>query len=169
MSDSKNSAQTWGVGLIVIGILFLLGNLNLFEFSFDKMWPAFPSIFAVIAWVNFLKNKKDYELLMPAAILTTYSAMFWVHEYSWRYGLTDIWPFFILGPAIGLWLMQCSSYKKKDYTIGATITSLVGLFFLNNEMYLVSTDGAFGIVLILVGVVLYLRSKKNNDQNDSEY
>ena len=161
-----NNRLFLGLGFVGVGGFMLLHNFDVFHFHFSDLWPLIPTLFAIISWINFSRNPKDYELLMPASIFTVYSAMFWVVNFSYDYYMSDLWPLFILGPALGSWLMQISPYRKKDHTVAASVLTIIGLFFLINELGLLYGDGLLGIVFIMIGIVVIVKQRQKASNND---
>lgn len=157
-----NNRLILGLAFVGFGIIMLLNNYDYFHLNFFDMWPLIPTIFAVISWVNFSKNPKDYELLMPASIFTVYSGMFWVTNISYDYYISDLWPLFILGPALGNWLMQLSPHRKKDHSISASVLTIIGMYFLIDELNLFYGDGLMGVVFILIGAVVILKQRQKS-------
>ena len=159
-----NNRVLLGLGFIGIGVLLLLYNLDIVYLRFSDIWPGILSLFAIISWINFARNPKEYDLLMPASIFTVYSALFWYTNGSHYYDLSELWPFFILGPSLGLWLMHFSPYKKKDHFVPAAITSIIGVFFLVNEFGLLYGEGLTGLVCILIGLLLIARNRQKQQR-----
>ena len=144
----------------------LLNNYDYFDLNFFDLWPLIPTIFAIISWVNFSRNPKDYELLMPASIFTVYSIMFWITNLSYDYYISDLWPLFILGPALGSLLIQLSPYRKKDHSVSASILTIVGMYFLFDQLNIFYGEGLIGMVFILIGAVVILKQRQKSPQDD---
>jgi membrane-bound ClpP family serine protease len=156
-SNKRTNTSFFGLLLILVGAFLFVYNMDIISFDIENIWPAIPSVLAIAIWFNFFKSPEDYEQIMSATVLTVYSAMFWTTFTFEYYYMSEIWPFFILGPALGYWLMEFSPYKKKDYKIQASIISVIGLIFLFDSFDLVYGEAYLGLVLIALGGLLLLR------------
>jgi predicted membrane protein len=124
----------WGIVLVVLGVLMILNQLNLFRFSWLWGFSA-PVILFVIAFffvAGFMsKGPSSAGLLVPAGVLggvgltlllgTTFGLMYFV------------WPGFILAPAIGLLLMYLFSHEHNPgllVPVGILVT-VAGTCFLS--------------------------------------
>jgi predicted membrane protein len=79
------SKQFWGAVIIIIGIIFLLGNLDLIDYSigefFADFWPVILIIVGaglIIQAVRFGENKQDFPSATPSGVLsrTQFSKVF---------------------------------------------------------------------------------------------
>lgn len=157
-----NNRNILGISLIIIGLIIILDNIgsiyfwDILEFiNIENTWPIIPSLIAFSFWYRFSKNVEDYELLMPASIFSGVSVYFWLVNYSSH--SFEYWPIFILAPALGLWLMQFSSYKKKDYLIPAVVMSSIGIFFMIKNSYDLDFTFLIGFIVTVIGLILILR------------
>jgi hypothetical protein len=157
--------NTMGLTLIIIGSVIILNSIDLFYFEdliymidLGNNWPYILVLFGLIFWVRFFKDTEDYELIMPATILTSFGTIFILFNYSDYTFL--IWPYFILAPALGLWLMQLSPYRKKDHSIAAVILTCVGFYFIGTQEFdFVGPGTLFGLMILVVGFVIVLRKR----------
>ena len=65
----KTSDMVIGVGLIILGILFLFENFGYIAFDFADVWPVFVILAGVGFWIGYIQDKKNYGLVMPGTIL----------------------------------------------------------------------------------------------------
>ncbi len=150
----------WGIVLVVIGTVFLIGNLS--RIGMDILWPLFPLIGGLTFCVGYFYNRKNVGLLMPGSILVVISLLFfyctidgWVH-------MVNLWPVFIIAPAVGFVALYFGGTKDSDLLIPAGILTGLGIIFL-----FVSYDlGEYWpILLILIGIVmivLHLLNKRKD-------
>jgi predicted membrane protein len=127
----------WGIVLVVLGVLMILNQLNLFRFSWLWGFSA-PVILFVIAFffvAGFMsRGPSSAGLLVPAGVLggvgltlllgTTFGLMYYV------------WPGFILAPAIGLLLMYLFSHEHNPgllVPVGILVT-VAGTCFLSTVL-----------------------------------
>lgn len=75
----------WGVLLILLGILFVLKNLNIIDITWSAIWHLWPMLF--ILWGISVLPVKDYVKL--ALLLIVIAAAFYIvqspdYKYNWR-------------------------------------------------------------------------------------
>ena len=150
----------WGIVLVVIGTVFLIGNLS--RIGMHILWPLFPLIGGLAFCVGYFYNRKNVGLLMPGSILVVISLLFfyctidgWVH-------MVNLWPVFVIAPAVGFVSLYFGGAKDSDLLIPAGILTGLGIIF-----FLVSYNlGEYWpILLILIGIVmivLHLLNKRKN-------
>ena len=107
---NRSSKSFWGIVLVVLGVLMILNNLNLFSFSWLWSFSA-PVVLFVIAFffvAGFLsKGPTSAGLLVPGGILAgvgltlLFGSSFHMMEY--------VWPGFVAAPALGLLLLYLFS------------------------------------------------------------
>ncbi|MCB0278409.1 MAG: hypothetical protein KDD94_02850 [Calditrichaeota bacterium] len=166
MHQRKNSSgYSIGLAFIIFGSLFILKDIDLIRFHWDEFWPIVPSLIALTIWINFLMNPRKYDLLMPATILTVYSALFWSVLFIDRLYFSDLWPVFLLGPALGFWLLQLSPYSPRNYLVPALILTGLAVIFLLDIHYRINANVAVGIALVLIGLIISVKrnSRKHPD------
>ena len=72
----RMSDMVIGIGMIILGILFLSENFGYIAFDFQDVWPVFVILGGVGFWIGYLQDRKNYVLLMPGSILVIYGLMF---------------------------------------------------------------------------------------------
>jgi uncharacterized membrane protein HdeD (DUF308 family) len=74
MNKSRMSSLLFGGLLVLLGLLWLLGNLfPQLNINLSLLWPLFLLIPGVVMWFVYLFSKErenDWGLLIPANILT---------------------------------------------------------------------------------------------------
>ena len=152
----KTSDMVIGVGLIILGILFLFENFGYIEFNFKDVWPVFVILAGVGFWIGFLQDRKNSGLLMPGSILLIYGLMFFYCSLNgWGY-MSDLWPGFIIGPGIGFFMMYLFGEKEKGLLIPASILTGIGALFL------ISHSGIWRywpVALIIIGIILIVKNQ----------
>ena len=115
----KMSDMVIGVGLVILGILFLSENFGYIAFDFQHVWPVFVLLAGVGFWVGYFQDRKNYGLLMPGSILIVYGFLFLYCSIEGWYLMSYWWPVFILGPGIGFFMMYQSLFSRfVDYRHG---------------------------------------------------
>jgi hypothetical protein len=139
---------------IAAGILFLLANFGLF--SLEHVWPIFVMAPGIIFFIAYLDNKQNYGFLMPASILTIIGLLFFYCEFAGWHRMETLWPFFIIAPGCGFFLMYYLGPKEKGLLIPASILTFIGFLNLavnNPEGYI------WPIILIVVGLWMLIFKK----------
>lgn len=152
-----------GVGLVILGVLFLFENFGYIAFDFQDVWPVFVILAGTGFWIGYFQDKKNYGLLMPGSILVIYGLMFFycVLE-GWHY-MSILWPVFIIAPGIGFFLMYLFGQREKGMLIPASILTGLGLLFMiSHRGYL----RYWPVILIVVGIVLIVRYQIKGKSTD---
>ena len=141
----------WGTFLIIIGILFLIGNLS--HVSMEILWPFFPMIIGLGFLIGFLYDRKNYGLLMPGSILLIIGLLFFYCAVVGWYHMEILWPVFILAPAVGFLAMYFGGKRERGLLVPAGVLSALGVFF-----FLLSSglDDYWPVFLIIAGVLLII-------------
>ncbi len=148
-----------GIILILIGGVFLLNNFGLIEIDFEIQWPLFLLIPGLIFELSFFIRRKDAGLLVPGGILTTYGLLFYANEiYSWDL-ISDLWPIFPLGVAIGLFQLYLFGGREKALLIPVGIIGGFSLFTLSFTVSFIDFNLMLGIIFILFGLLVMFRRK----------
>jgi len=121
----------------------MLGRLGLFSFLGTNFWPLFVLIPGILLHVLFFGRLLPAAVLIPGAILTIYALIFFFCiAFGWN-KLQYLWPFFLLGIAVGLYEYHLFEipHPKQILTV-AIILALVAV--------------SFFIIMILWGWGVYL-------------
>jgi len=152
MAPSRKSVFP-GILLIVLGIVFLLPNFT--DLRARELWPVFILAPGVAFFFMYSRERSNYGLLMPAAILTVISVMFFSMTLGWA-SMQTIWPLFIMAPGIGFLLMYLLGKREKGLLIPAGILNALGLIFL---LGVSDYDYLWPVILIVVGLVFLLSAR----------
>ena len=152
----RNSNMVMGAVLVALGTILLLSNLGYINFSWDYIWPLallLPGIYLHFAF--FTKIDKNPGNLVPAGILTTYGLMaYTVALFGWG-TMTALWPFIIIGIAVGLLEMYLFGTHEKGLLIPVAILGGLGLMFLSNSYFFFDFKKiVIPAILVVIGFIL---------------
>ena len=153
-----------GSFLIVVGCLFLA--VNVFRYSWNHVWPLFLIAGGAGFFLFYFADRRNYGVLMPAALLSLYGSLFLFCTLNgWHY-MSELWPTFILGPGLGLFLMFIGGSRETGLLIPAAIltaTSLVFFFVFGPfRMY----RDYWPVILIIAGIFLILTHRGKSVESE---
>ncbi len=158
MSEGKSRPIVQGLVLIVIGIVFLLGNFGVFSPDWEVVWTWMIIILGVIFWLGFLMDKSRDFLIMPGTILIIFGVVFYlIASYTWA-TVEGLWPIFILAPALGLYATYLISKKNRSVLITSAVIAVIGLIFLLNNVPVLKY--IWPIITVAVGVYIIVNPEK---------
>jgi hypothetical protein len=147
--ESKKGHLGGGVFLIVVGILFLVGNIS--RAGMEVIWPAFILAVGLAFLVRYFLDRKNTGSLMPAAILIVIGLLFlYCTVFGWWH-MEDLWPLFIMAPGVGFVAMYFGGQKDNGLLIPATILIALGMIFLFVNSGL---RNFWPVLLILAGILI---------------
>lgn len=152
----KNSNLVMGAVLVALGCILLLSNLGYISFSWDYIWPMallLPGIYMHFAF--FTKIDKNPGSLVPAGILTTYGLMAYAVVFFGWGTMATIWPFILIGIAVGLLELYLFDKRDKGLLIPIGILGGLGLMFLSKSFFIFDVRKfVFPAILLLIGFAL---------------
>jgi hypothetical protein len=160
----KNSNIVMGAVLVALGCILLLSNLGYINFSWDYIWPMallLPGIYLHFAY--FTKIDKNPGNLVPAGILTTYGIMAYVVAFFGWGTMASLWPFILLGIAIGLLELYLFGTRDKGLLIPISILGGLGLMLLTKTYFFFDLKKiVIPAILVILGVLIL--SKREHKQ-----
>jgi hypothetical protein len=156
----QNNSLVWGSFLVLTGAVLLVANLSTFDVG--DYWPVFIVLGGLAFGVGYLLDRRNYGLLMPASILLVIGLLFlYCSLFEWD-AMENLWPVFILAPAVGFIAMYFGGEREKGLLIPAGILSVIGLLFL----FMSSGLGDFWpLFLIAAGVLLIAMDMVSRKKN----
>lgn len=168
---NKRGNRVAGTILVVLGVLYLLKNLDILNIHFNVFdifrllgvfWPAvflmLPGF--IFHYAFFAGNNRDPGLLVPGGILLTIGI---TCQVSTLFGLWHVmWPGFILAVAVGLFELYLFGSRDKGLLIPVIILGGISIiffftfslrWFFDLRLRQLLTGG----VIILVGLSLLLK------------
>lgn len=175
---NKTSKVLGGI-LIILGILFLLKNFNLFNlwdfinfrtlFRFigtliGRFWPALFLILPGLLFHSayFTGNRRNPGVLVPGGILLVLGIVFQINMLFG--GWSILWPVYIFSVAFGLMELYVFGSRERGLLIPIGILTALSLVFfiafsLNRLLSINTRPYAIPVVLILMGAMVLFGGK----------
>jgi hypothetical protein len=165
----RNRNILLGAVFIIIGTLILLSNIGYLNFSWSYIWPLALLVPGIYMHVSFFTGfDKNPGILVPGGILTTYGLLFYANViFGWGI-MGDLWPIFLIGIAIGLFELYIFGGRDNALLIPISILGGLGLVFLTENEFLLSRKYIAPVFLIIVGIMILTKSKKEDQKNETE-
>ena len=144
-----------GYILILLGLILLVGNLG--YFSILDFWPLLIVLAGVLFFIQWISDRENYGLLMPASIMIIVGLLFLYCEYFGWYQMRDLWPVFVMAPGIGFILMYLLGEQEAGLLIPGGIMLAIGILFISSNEW---AWRWWPVVLIVVGALIILRPPK---------
>lgn len=161
MSRNISSMINGGI-LIALGCIFLA--YNLYDFDVETYWPLFFLIPTVLCLGAFVSNRRNAGALVPVGIFVIMGSMFQYCELEGWYHMEWMWPGFLLGPGVGLFMFYLVNRERALLIPAGILTGLSVIFFLSNSPY----SDYWPLLLIIAGGILMLRRKKSEAAKNVE-
>lgn len=134
MSKGRSRPILQGLALIIIGLIFILGNFGVFHADWEVAFTWMIMIMGVLFWIGFLMDKSRDFLIMPGTILVIYGVVFFlIAKYTWA-TIESLGPVFILAPALGLYFTYLISQRNRSVLVTAAVLGVISLIFLLNSV-----------------------------------
>ncbi len=166
MNMKKNSGFTFGIILIIVGVVLLLMKFANFDMNWLVMWPL---IMIAVGLFLLTQMTRDKGAVFPATIVIGIGILFLIHNMDiFSYRMDVLWPFFPI--IVGLAFVALYLFDKKDtgVLVPASILLVVGAVFLSINMkgFLVYIAP---IVIILVGLLIVVNGIMGKGKNSERY
>lgn len=168
----KKTNKVLGVILVVLGVLFLLKNFNIFDpWGHISIWTIigklWPSLFLILPGLMFHSsyfsgNRSNPGVLVPGGIFLVLGITFQINMLFGGWGF--MWPLYIFAVAFGLFELYIFGSRERGLLIPIGIlTGLSVLFFISFSLNMIvdfnTKPYAVPVVLILIGLALVLGGK----------
>jgi len=165
MSERLSRPILQGLALIIIGIVFMLGNFGAFHPEWEEVFAWIILIMGVLFWIGFGMDRHRDFLIMPGTIMVIFGIMFFlIANYEWA-TIENMGPLFILAPAIGLYLTYLISRKNRSVLITAAVLGVISLIFLLNSVPVLKY--IWPILTVALGVYLVANPEKKAESTGS--
>lgn len=171
MNNKRKGTMIIGLVLILLGIVYLLNNFNIFEIYFDifdigfifsRFWPLIIIIIGLVFHYSFFTGKtSDAGLLVPGGILLVIGITCQISMLFDLWGY--LWPGFIFAVAVGLFELYVFGSKEKGLLIPVFILGGLSIIFLTmslGRIWILRTY-LIPIILILGGVLIVAKNRRN--------
>lgn len=160
------NSMVWGTVLLLAGLVLTLGQLNVIDLSGDMTVPIILLALSVVFHLYyFLTSNRNEGLLVPGGILLVYGLLF-LAVAKLNGSMGQLWPLFILGPALGLFELYVFSKGRNGSMVPVFILTVIGGGFLLMNFYNMSFGIIVAIVLIVLGVMLMISAFVKNAQRN---
>jgi hypothetical protein len=161
MNQSRSRPILQGLALIIIGLVFILGNFGVFHPDWEVVFTWMIMIMGVVFWVGFLMDKSRNFLIMPGTILVIYGVVFYlIAKYTWA-TIESMGPVFIMAPALGLYFTYLISQRNRSILITAAVLGVISLIFLLNSVPVFMYIWPF--ITAALGVYIIVNPEKKSD------
>ncbi len=150
-----------GLIFIIIGGVFLLSNFGYIDININiaDHWPLALIIPGLLFELGYFAKREDPGLLVPGGILLTYGALFYLNIfYGWNL-MSQFWPVFPMGVAIGLFQLYLFDDRDKDLLIAVGIIAGFSLVAFSFTVDFLNFGLVAGIALVLLGAYMVFRKK----------
>lgn len=159
---NRNSNYIIGGVLIVIGALLLISNLGYMSFDWSYIWPLALLVPGIYMHFSFFTGiDRNPGILVPGGILTTYGLLFYANIFFGWHIMSQLWPLFLIGIAVGLFEMYLFGTRDKGLLVPVGILGGIGLSMLfRTYMAFDLKDFLVPVILIIIGIIIII--KKND-------
>ncbi|HZK26706.1 MAG TPA: DUF5668 domain-containing protein [Thermoclostridium sp.] len=168
MERKHNNNFMWGVILVCVGILSVLGSFGIIPSLgsiMSKFWPMILIFISLLFHAGYYSNRKNVGLLVPGGILLALGIVFQTSE---LWNVYDVmWPGCMLAPAVGLFELYIFGKRQKGLLIPIGILTGISLLFFTLTIRNLGGISRFILPAILVvsGFVMVAKGKKENNSN----
>lgn len=171
MNNNRKSTKIIGLVLILLGVVYLLNNFNIFEIYFDifdigfifsNFWPLIITIVGLVFHYSFFTGKtSDAGILVPGGILLVIGITCQISTLFDLWGY--LWPGFILAVAVGLFELYVFGTREKGLLIPVFILGGLSLIFYTMMIGRIGVLRTYLIpaILILGGLLIIIKNRRN--------
>ncbi len=168
----KTDGIVWGLILLVLGSVLILGEFNIFNFSnlMEILWPAFIYVPGIMFHISaFSKEHRRPGFLVPGGILLTVGM---TCQLGALFGNWDvIFPGFIIAPAVGLFELYYFGRRARGLLIPVGILTAVAVtLFFTVSFYELKwlTRKLLPLAMIIMGIGFIVKNRSARESH-AEY
>ncbi|GGA20656.1 hypothetical protein [Paenibacillus physcomitrellae] len=153
MSDQNK--LTTGVLILAAGLIILLGKWGVFSFIGTVFWPLLLLALGIVLHILYAGRRIPSVALVPGGALIVYGVVFLIATLFGYGTLHYLWPGFIFGIALGLFLFDAASTPRPPGIFLLAIVLLaVSVLLFGLTLFAFSIIYLLAFILIVAGVWL---------------
>lgn len=146
----RTGSVIWGIFLIVIGILFIVGRIYYPGFlNISDLWPLFILVPGLIFELTYFTSKQNPGLLVPGGILTCVGIIFLVFTMVDSSTIEYTWTLFPMAVAIGLFQLYLTDRTQWGILIPVGILGGVSVILFASFV----DDTSLGMLIIAAAFI----------------
>jgi len=149
--EQKN--KSLGLAAIFLGVIFLLENLQIFQFNFQNIWPVIVALVGLGFAFGWFANRDNHSLIMPAVVLIVYGLLFSYCQLTTWDNMLKLWPVLLIGPGLGFLMLYFLADRENTALWSASVLIILGMLFMFRFIEYLRYWPA---LLILGGIILVL-------------
>ena len=161
--EEKAGALMFGIVLILLGGLFLLGTIFPW-FRIGNLWPLFIALPVPFIMIPLIKDgRKAGAVLIPITILLFLCVYFlWLNVVGWN-NVAQTWPNFILAPGLGFLFAALLTSEAGLYIPAGILIALAVIFYFSFFSFsIMIAILLIGLGLLIVGKTFFQMVKKKS-------
>ncbi len=154
-----------GASLTLLGLILLIGEFVEPPLT-ERFWPIFLLLGGLLFYAGYFSGKgrqvSGEGLLFPGTYLIVLGALFLLLNFiGWKF-MKYLWPTFILGVAVSLWVIFLFTPAENAAGKKTLRSGIITLTLVSAALYLMTLKAAFlwPIVIIVIGIIIIVRSLK---------
>ena len=165
--STKRKSVIPGLIIILVGVLLLIHNFKVIRFDWEIHFPLIMAIIGILLWINAL-FKREKGGVFIGTILLIIGGFYYATNIDLipYYYYDESWPIFPL--SIGLAFFASFIFKPKEWgvLIPGVILTLIGVFFMLEEMfnvrrYVIEDIFSWWPVILLINIMMkFIRMKR---------
>lgn len=170
--SEKHRSIVPGVILILIGVVFLLQQMEIWHFTWRETYPFILLGVSAIFIVSIF-TKGDRGASFPASVFLVLGIFFFLRNFGYFsldyyfYDLRDYWPIFLI--AFGLGFIVLFLFKSDDWGVlvpGGVLLFLGAIFFLNtiDVLYWRNITDFWPVILIALGLSIVISNLRKRPE-----
>lgn len=162
------NSMVWGSVLLLVGAVLTLNQVGVLSFGNNMALPIILlSLSVVFHLYYFLSRGGNEGLLVPGGILLVYGLLF-LSVFQLNCSFSQMWPLFILGPAVGLFELYAFSRGARGSMIPVFILTAIGGGFLLMTFGVANWNIVIALLLICIGGAMMISAFLRADHRRQE-
>jgi len=171
--NKRSSSVISGIVLILFGLLLLMEEWNIIDFTWDQVYPVAMLLLSFLSFFKALTGNRNAAFWGALFFLTGLFYLLRNSDLIIEFWFVDTWPIWLF--ALGVSFFVLYAFKPHDWgvLIPGGILSLMGIAFTLQSLDIpwISAEAILNmwpLILILIGLGLIFTSlsKKNNESTE---